>query len=54
MKQKRQKMAHSEDELRRPNDPLPPGAVLRLYSMRMCPYAQVRIHFHSELYIFAS
>ncbi|XP_076437899.1 glutathione S-transferase omega-1-like [Babylonia areolata] len=30
----------SEDVLRLPHDPLPTGAVLRLYSMRMCPYAQ--------------
>lgn len=29
-----------EDVLRKPADPLPPGAELRLYSMRMCPYAQ--------------
>lgn len=33
-------MSFNEDELRRPEDPLPSGAVLRLYSMRMCPYAQ--------------
>ncbi|KAK7091939.1 glutathione S-transferase omega-1-like isoform X2 [Littorina saxatilis] len=32
--------ANDEDTLRLPNDPLPPGCVLRLYSMRMCPYAQ--------------
>eukprot|EP00745_Piridium_sociabile_P019597 TRINITY_DN29633_c0_g1_i2.p2 TRINITY_DN29633_c0_g1~~TRINITY_DN29633_c0_g1_i2.p2 ORF type:complete len:269 (+),score=78.35 TRINITY_DN29633_c0_g1_i2:79-885(+) len=30
----------SEDVLRLPRDPLPAGCVLRLYSMRMCPYAQ--------------
>ncbi|KAL8561396.1 hypothetical protein ACOMHN_063323 [Nucella lapillus] len=32
---------HSDpDVLRLPHDPLPPGCILRLYSMRMCPYAQ--------------
>ncbi|XP_050408257.1 glutathione S-transferase omega-1 isoform X1 [Patella vulgata] len=34
------KMALNEDVLRLPGDPLPEGCVLRLYSMRMCPYAQ--------------
>ncbi|ESP01809.1 hypothetical protein LOTGIDRAFT_172362 [Lottia gigantea] len=29
-----------EDTLRLPADPLPDGCILRLYSMRMCPYAQ--------------
>ncbi|GFN86626.1 glutathione s-transferase omega-1 [Plakobranchus ocellatus] len=32
--------SQSSDELRKPDDPLLPGQVLRIYSMRMCPYAQ--------------
>ncbi|XP_046578640.1 glutathione S-transferase omega-1-like isoform X2 [Haliotis rubra] len=33
-------MALTEDTLRKPTDPLQEGLELRMYSMRMCPYAQ--------------